>query len=248
MPSALGLILSGIFVQTAAPPRQLECLRRWYAIDEVISAPSGWSVRLRGGALLPFDDGQSKTAEQRFSGPDLQDMLAVPYRRGAAAPVTDKDDEPGRARVESLFDATYGPRDQPLPLLEVRLGGGAVRVHQRVAPRLERVVSKLSELAKNDPRIALAIRRPAGGHAARRIAGTNRTSAHAWGIAVDLDTRVADYWRWSRGAIRWKNRVPQAIIDAFEDEGFIWGGRWFHYDTMHFEYRPELLDPQCGPS
>ena len=42
-------------------------------------------------------------------------------------------------------------------------------------------------------------------------------------------------------AITWKNRYPQAIVDAFEAEGFIWGGRWYHYDTMHFEYRPELL-------
>ena len=22
---------------------------------------------------------------------------------------------------------------------------------------------------------------------------------------------------------------------------FIWRGRWYHYDTMHFEYRPELF-------
>ncbi|WP_265937085.1 M15 family metallopeptidase [Aliarcobacter butzleri] len=27
----------------------------------------------------------------------------------------------------------------------------------------------------------------------------------------------------------------------FEKYGFIWGGRWYHFDTMHFEYRPELL-------
>ncbi|MEJ2663631.1 MAG: M15 family metallopeptidase, partial [Spirochaetia bacterium] len=27
----------------------------------------------------------------------------------------------------------------------------------------------------------------------------------------------------------------------FEKYGFIWGGKWYHYDTMHFEYRPELL-------
>src|SRR5438128_1043434 len=55
------------------------------------------------------------------------------------------------------------------------------------------------------------------------------------------------YWRWAipRYPIRWKNKVPQAIVDAFEAEGFIWGGRWLHYDTMHFEYRPELLDPDC---
>ena len=37
-------------------------------------------------------------------------------------------------------------------------------------------------------------------------------------------------------------------VDAFEAEGFIWGGRWLHYDTMHFEYRPELLDADCRGS
>jgi hypothetical protein len=23
--------------------------------------------------------------------------------------------------------------------------------------------------------------------------------------------------------------------------GFIWGGKWLFFDTMHFEYRPEIL-------
>ena len=35
------------------------------------------------------------------------------------------------------------------------------------------------------------------------------------------------------------------IVDAFEAEGFAWGGRWYHYDTMHFEWRPELFDAAC---
>jgi len=35
--------------------------------------------------------------------------------------------------------------------------------------------------------------------------------------------------------------MPQQIVDIFERHGFIWGGKWYHYDTMHFEYRPELL-------
>ena len=35
--------------------------------------------------------------------------------------------------------------------------------------------------------------------------------------------------------------IVHAIIAIFESEGFIWGGRWWHYDTMHFEYRPEIL-------
>ena len=47
------------------------------------------------------------------------------------------------------------------------------------------------------------------------------------------------------GQRRWTNRFPQVLVDTFESQGFIWGGRWYHFDTMHFEYRPELLDPAC---
>ena len=36
---------------------------------------------------------------------------------------------------------------------------------------------------------------------------------------------------------------PHKIVEIFERHGFIWGGKWYHYDTMHFEYRPELLPP-----
>jgi hypothetical protein len=35
-------------------------------------------------------------------------------------------------------------------------------------------------------------------------------------------------------------------VEIFERHGFIWGGKWFHYDTMHFEYRPEMLPAQKG--
>jgi hypothetical protein len=31
------------------------------------------------------------------------------------------------------------------------------------------------------------------------------------------------------------------VIKIFEEYGFIWGGNWALIDTMHFEYRPELL-------
>ena len=58
-----------------------------------------------------------------------------------------------------------------------------------------------------------------------------------------MEGRKQREWQRPKHPTRWRNRIPQAIVDAFEAEGFIWGGRWFHYDTMHFEYRPELLDP-----
>jgi D-alanyl-D-alanine carboxypeptidase len=84
----------------------------------------------------------------------------------------------------------------------------------------------------------------AGTYNCRVIAGTTRPSAHGNGIAIDINVAWSDYWRNARpvdGAYTYKNRIPWEIVEIFEKHGFIWGGKWYHYDTMHFEYRPELL-------
>ncbi len=68
---------------------------------------------------------------------------------------------------------------------------------------------------------------------------------HAFAAAIDLNVKFADYWIWSGGRPGrvpvYRNKVPRAIIEVFERHGFIWGGKWYHFDTMHFEYRPELI-------
>jgi hypothetical protein len=65
------------------------------------------------------------------------------------------------------------------------------------------------------------------------------------GIAIDLVTEHSHYWRWGRTAFsrpaNWRNEIPGEIVKIFEKHGFIWGGKWYHFDTMHFEYRPEIL-------
>jgi hypothetical protein len=46
------------------------------------------------------------------------------------------------------------------------------------------------------------------------------------------------------------HQVPWQVVKAFEEEGFIWGGKWNHFDCMHFEYRPEFfpnLKKRCAP-
>ena len=102
-----------------------------------------------------------------------------------------------------------------------------------------------------DARLALAVRQTSalrpllkmdGGFTWRRIAGTSRLSPHAFGIALDISPGIATYWRWS--PLRphpLQKGYPSAIVAAFEDAGFIWGGKWHEYDLMHFEYRPELV-------
>jgi hypothetical protein len=86
----------------------------------------------------------------------------------------------------------------------------------------------------------------------RVIAGTQRMSYHSWGLAVDIQPKrlagKAIYWLWeSRRNEDWmlvplENRwnPPDPVIEAFERQGFIWGGKLPFYDNMHFEYRPEL--------
>lgn len=197
-------------------------------------------------AALPWDDGKTKTMAQKVDAPDLEDMLSVPYPRGAIAKVDDPETDPGRARVEALFRATYGATAAEVAraLVPVRIRGRTVSFHRRAADALRRVAERLDRLG--DPSIDRFFASMGGTFAARNIAGTERASAHSWAIAIDLDPSLGDYWRNAAGArVVWRNRVPQAIVDAFEAEGFAWGGRWYHYDTMHFEYRPELFDPDC---
>lgn len=88
----------------------------------------------------------------------------------------------------------------------------------------------------------------------RDIAGSQNRSNHAWGLAVDFVPSSYEgrqvYWRWSRVFDRegW-HRIPltqrwsppQSIIEIFERHGFVWGGKWAHFDNIHFEYRPEII-------
>jgi hypothetical protein len=241
----VGWILVGAVTAPSAPA-PLTCLARHYPVQPLLRGEVWW-VSLPGGGALPYDDGRTKTPAERIAAPDVEDMFAVPYRPGPVAIPEDEADDPGRARVEALFSAVYGTRGDRL--CTVSFLGQRVRVHQAVRERVLAVESRLRELVRARPVLRGQLLPLGGGYARRTIAGTERLSAHAYGIAIDINPRRAAYWRRSmRGGAKSvpASAIPdQAIVDAFEAEGFIWGGRWYHVDTMHFEYRPELLDPAC---
>ncbi len=227
---------------TPAAPAELVCLARTYRVTPVFERGT-WFAAMPDGSHIPFDDHKNKSFDERLTSPDVKDIFLIPYRAGAIRPVEIENEDPGRVRIEAILNATYGPNPAVAQVRVVFLGM-PVRVHRDIAPALARVAVRLKD-ARGNPSLAPFLRRLSGGFAARTIAGTDRMSAHAFGIAIDLDKSMSDYWRWQRGPHRWRNRIPQAIVDAFEAEGFIWGGRWWHYDTMHFEYRPELVGPNA---
>jgi hypothetical protein len=222
-------------------PAALACLAEHFSI-EVEPAATGFTVRLPDGQRVPWDDGRHKSFDEMLDAPDLQDMFALPYPTGPIEKVSTPDTDPGRVRVEALYVAAYPSGDAHVRTVDFL--GHPMRVQEKVAAPLARVAARLEQARTRDPALGAVLARlvahPGGTIVRRHIAGTGRTSAHAWGIAVDLDPDRAHYWRWDR-PMRWRNEAPQVLVDAFEAEGFIWGGRWYHYDTMHFEYRPELL-------
>lgn len=207
----------------------------------------------RDGSRLPLDDGRGvKLFGAWLAEPDIEDMLQRPYRSGALTTAPAPEDDPGRARNQDFFNKMYGdcskgevaaqlvdivwlPRKHGRTLKVTRING--------VADRLTAVSRALDALPASFDRFLIP---SAGTYVCRQIAGTVRSSAHGYGIAIDIATRESDYWRWPRpgnGAQTWRNKIPMEIVAIFEAHGFIWGGKWHHFDTMHFEYRPELNPP-----
>ena len=161
--------------------------------------------------------------------------------------------DPGRVRHEAFFNKIYGDcrkGETQANLVDVvwlpRKWGKALKVTRinGVDEALRRVSNELDALpAKFDAYLHPA----AGTFNCRPIAGTKRQSVHGHGIAIDIALKHAHYWQWTKSGgdkLVWRNKIPLEIVEIFEKHGFIWGGRWYHYDTMHFEYRPELLPPR----
>jgi len=224
------------------------------AYPEALERTDGNWLIWRDGTRMALDDG---TGRKPFAAwldtPDIEDMLRPPYPPGAGPIDPSPESDPGRARNAAFFDKMYGdcrkgevkPRLATITWLPTKARQRlTVTTVNGVAARLEAVSQALDRLPPEfDPFLA-----PAGGtYNCRVIAGTDRVSAHGWGIAIDLAVSRSDYWRWAPGAasgkVAYRNRIPLEIVHIFERHGFIWGGRWYHYDTMHFEYRPELLPP-----
>jgi len=140
-------------------------------------------------------------------------------------------------------------------LVRIYFLGKTAKMHKGVQQKLDIIEERIKAAAKTDNTIQKWINNLGSleAYGWRFIADTHARSYHAYGLAIDLLPKSLGnkqtYWLWS-SRIRddWWNvsyneryHPPEAVIKAFEANGFIWGGKWPLFDTMHFEYRPEVL-------
>lgn len=174
---------------------------------------------------------------------DVRTSMADPYPLDPERPDTPLGVSPGRKRSYDLLAALYGstPAQVGKQLVPVRLLGQPLRLSTPAGKALAAADATLGEAVRQDPQLKAFLKMD-GGFMWRRIAGESRLSPHAFGIAVDLSSRIAPYWRWSKLRPHpLQFSYPSAIVSGMEQAGFIWGGKWHEYDIMHFEYRPEII-------
>jgi hypothetical protein len=244
-------------VSTASVAASIDDLIRAYS--DALAGFDGANLIWRDGTRMPVGGGwPDKSMEEQLRNGSILDQLRLAYPANALLLPAPHED-PGRVRNRAFFDKMYGDckSGQVAPAL-VRViwlpntWGHAVSITSvnGVDRQLAAVSRELDELPMADKSNLF----PVGGtYACRSVADTGQTSMHAWGAAIDINPAFSDYWRWRRPAgivPAYANRIPLNVVGAFERHGFIWGGRWKHFDTMHFEYRPELLlspQPQRRP-
>jgi hypothetical protein len=220
------------------------------AYPDALAGFDGTSLIWRDGIRMPVDDGRpDKTVEEQLRNGSIIDQLRLTYPVSAPLLPAPRND-PGRVRNQAFFNKMYGDCKSGqvartlVPVIWLpTTWGRTVRITSinGVDRQLAAVSRELDGLPEDDKKFLY----PLGGtYACRSVAGAEQTSMHAWGAAIDINPAFADYWRWHPSAEAvpaYVNRIPQEIVAVFERHGFIWGGRWQHFDTMHFEYRPELL-------
>lgn len=238
---------------SAATPEA--CLKAAY--PSAIASINNGSIHFHNGSSLPVGNISGKPFTQVLNAPSIAEQLMQPYPLNFKAPKQYED--AGRIRNDDFFKQLYGGSAAAVRanLVSARWqpSGKSVQFNRQngAAAQLEKVGREIA--AHSD--LVPYVNKTLGSFNYRTIAGTKRLSAHSFGIAIDfqLPKHLHKYWRWDGCTTENKPcRYPQQlmndeklqrIVRIFEKHGFIWGGKWASYDSVHFEYRPELLHPAC---
>jgi len=227
-----------------------------------------WTVMV-GNRLFFWSEGRLLPREERNNADSFgrQSFYRVPDAPRSPASFSPEEIEQLRGRssgevrrarldvhrgFQSALYGGYTRREIEALQRRIQFLGFNLSVHRDIVAPLGRVEAEIRAWEGGAAFIATLGR--AYGFSWRQIAETQRMSFHSWGLAVDILPRSlgnrAVYWLWEQQAgnanwmlipleRRWS--PPPQVVEAFRRNGFIWGGNWVLFDTMHFEFRPELL-------
>lgn len=230
--------------------RDLLCLMLAY--PEFISGVERGSnkevyVLMKSGKKLLYDDKREKTYDQKLADADLQDTMEMLYPLNDISELMKDNYDPGRVRSYALLNEVYGGSKQKIEqnLKGVSIGGKVCSFNKinGAADALQQAAKEISILAESNNKIYSNVFPVNGTYNYRVIAGTNQLSPHAYAIAIDFKSDKRDYWKWASREQGQKriDEYPRDFVRALEENNFIWGGKWAHFDILHFEYRPELI-------
>lgn len=218
-----------------------------YIVDVERKLDNKVYVKMKSGRTILYDDKKSKTANEKLANTDLQDMLEQSYPLKPISKLMEKDFDPGRFRVYELLREVYGDSRAKVEtkLASVRVGYSNYQFNSanNGAASLKNAVQEITTVIQKKGSIGGFVFPANGTYNYRIISGTSRLSPHAFGIAIDLTRDKRDYWKWASMEEGQKrlDSYPKELVQVFENNGFIWGGKWNHFDILHFEYRPEII-------
>ena len=223
-------------------PKNVKKLMKVYP-NQIIGFKDNYLIFSDHSTLI-YDDLKKKNNQELIENPDVEDQFFYNYKLGNI-------NDAGRIRNEDFFKKIYGYSKQDVQKKLVEIVWCPKLVNQKIKVTtvngIDKIVKKLSEDLNNHTEYNNYLKNIAGTFNWRKIAGTNRLSTHSFGMTIDINTKYSNYWQWDcnckseKSKLTYNNKIPKKLVEIFEKYGFIWGGNWQHYDTMHFEYRPELL-------
>jgi len=246
---SIALVVSSAASQQQQTPIGIQHLLKAYPTH--LESATANTLYWKDGTDMLYDDVKNKEFQMLLNFPDLEDQMSIPYVAGRNYQIPRKNFDPGRIRYEPFFLKMYGKSASQVKRKLVSISWMPKTVNKRIMvtsvngvnEKLQAVSNELDALPYH---LKKYVTKTAGTFNWRKISSTNRLSVHSFGIAIDINIKYANYWRWNmpknpHQELKYRNSIPMEIVEIFEKHGFIWGGKWYHYDTMHFEYRPELL-------
>jgi hypothetical protein len=202
---------------------------------------------MKSGKKIVYDDKKNKNPNEILVNPDLQDTLEQLYPMSPIKSIMKKDFDPGRARSYGLLTEVYGSSRKAIEskLTKVKVGytNYQFNISNKAASSLQATMNEVLTLSQSNQNVRKCFLPCSGTFNYRVISGTSRLSPHAFGIAIDLASDKRDYWKWASKEAGEKRLASYSsdLVKIFENNGFVWGGKWSHFDILHFEYRPEII-------